>query len=103
MALALLMTVLLPLGSFVLQATVRHRSEDDLRALALAQAYMETTLHERSYTRAHVWEEARRWRVTREVRTEGALVTITIRVYRGAQAEPRVQLCTVRLRPLSDR
>lgn len=96
MALALLLTVLAPLSSFVVYLASQRRHHDEIVVLLLARQSMEATLYQRSFTSQGWSVQEGRWRVLREVVQEEGLVTVVIRVYPRNDVQPRVVLTTVR-------
>lgn len=97
-AVALLVTVVVPLGSFVVYLASQRHNADQVSALTLGTRYMEETLHTARYEMDEASEEDGRWRVRRDVRYEGGRVDIWVQVFRRGDPQPYVELYTVRLR-----
>lgn len=95
-AMAILVSVLLPVSMFLGYAGNSPRNEEEIVALGLAQAEMEKTLSEEKYTEAEkiVGE---RWIVKKSVISELNLMQIEVSVYRNNKAEPLITLTTERL------
>lgn len=98
-ALSLVVTVLVPLSSLAIYLFTVKQGEPQVAAQALAQRYMEDAISTASYTSDTFWLESRHWQVRKTVQERGALVTITIRVFRHQRPQPLAELSTVRLRP----
>ncbi len=96
-AMALLVTVLIPLGSFTVQFIGERRNERELRALALGRLLMEETLHLESYGSEERWTPDRKWRMRKTVTRTGRQVRIIIQVYRHPHPDPYLRLFTIRL------
>lgn len=100
-AAALLVTVLVPAVGAIAHVATRHAEQDRIVALNLAQDALETSLDRPSGT-AGVWTSADgRWTLARTTDRRGAVVTVTVRVWRtrGDASEDvrRTQSPTVRL------
>jgi hypothetical protein len=95
-ALALLLTVLIPLSTFVLYLVVQQRNTEQIEALSLGERFMEETLYDRSYAPEERWTDAGRWRLEKTVRQEAERVVLTVRVFRRGRAAPHVTLATTR-------
>lgn len=95
-AMAILVSVLLPVSMFLGYAGNSPRNEEEIVALGLAQAEMEKTLSEEKYTEDEkiVGE---RWIVKKSVISELNLMQIEVSVYRNNKAEPLITLTTERL------
>jgi hypothetical protein len=96
-ATSLVMTVLVPLSGMVVFLLNSRQNAGHLVALALAEEFMEETLHERSYVSRHVTLDRDRWLVQKSVSQTGNQVTIVIRVFRRHRPRPLAELMTVRL------
>ncbi len=96
-ATALVATVLSPLSGMVIFLLNSRQNAPHLVALAIAEQYMEETLHERSYASRHVALDRDRWLVQKSVTQTGNQVTIVIRVFRRHRPRPLAELMTVRL------
>ena len=94
---ALVVTVLVPLGSMAIYLLTVKRNAPEITALAIGQRYMEQALHEQGYASTTVALEGGRWRVEKMVSRAGRQVTIVIRVFRRGRAQPLIELMTVRL------
>lgn len=97
-ALVLLVTVLAPAAAFVHGLAVQRHNAARMTALVLAQHHLEAALHDRRYTPAVVPVDGGAWRVERNVEEAGRHVILTVRVFRGHDAEPSAELTTLRLR-----
>ncbi len=96
-ALALLVTVLIPLSSFTVQFIGERRNERELRALALGRQYMEETLHLKTYNADQRWTADRKWRMRKTVTRIGDQVIIAVDVFRATEPVPYLHLMTLRL------
>lgn len=96
-ATALVVTVLVPLSGVAVYLFTVRQNEGPLVGLAIAQQFMEETLHERSYASRQVSLDRDRWVVQKSVTQQGRQVTIVIRVFRRNQPQPLAELMTVRL------
>jgi hypothetical protein len=91
-ALAIFLTVLVPLGA-VISFAAEHRA-DVTGAIALAQTEMETVLAMERY--ASMERRLGKWHVISNVAAEAGLASITVSVYRNGRPQPVVALETVR-------
>jgi Tfp pilus assembly protein PilV len=96
-AMALLVTVLIPLTGFAVQFMSERRNEHELIALALGRQMMEETLQARSYFHQERWTADGVWRIRKTVRYTDKLIHLQVRVYRRAATKPHVDLLTIRL------
>ena len=95
-ALALLVTVLVPLGGMLGLTVAGRRVEERIRALQLAERAMERTLARKAYQDATRWMEKRRWRIERAIDRQADVVEIRVSVYRKDRTVPLVELRTAR-------
>jgi type II secretory pathway component PulJ len=107
-ATALLVSVFVPAIGGLAHVVTTETAEKDVRALSLAQAAMERTLHERRFDDRTWTTDGERWTLRRSVESDDRLVTVTIRAWRsrpGTQPvtltdrEPIVELTTSRIQP----
>lgn len=105
-ALALLVSVLLPAVGGALHVMTRSSAQSDIEALNRAQAQLEETLRHRQFRDDQWLSEDERWAVQRAVARRDEVVTIEIRVWRArgpiplqaaTEGEPLVRLATARL------
>ena len=96
-ATSLMVTVLIPLSGMVVYLMNSRQNAPHLVALAIAEQFMEETLHERSYVSRHVALDRDRWLVQKTIRQEGNRVIIVIRVFRRHRPRPLAEVMTVRL------
>ena len=95
-ALALLVGVLLPAGTFMGSLMTARQGGDYAAALRQAQTVLEQTLAEESYGTA-AWTSAdHRWHVERKAYRQHGLVFLTVHVRRSAGRRPLVTLTTAR-------
>lgn len=105
-ALALLVSVLLPAIGGALHVMTRGRVQPEIEALNRAQAQMEETLRHRQFGDDTWLSDDQRWALQRVVTRRDEVVTIEIQVWRArgpislqaaTRGEPRVRLVTARL------
>lgn len=105
-ALALLVSVLLPAVGGALHVMTRGSAQSDIEALNRGQAQMEETLRHRQFRDDQWLSEDERWAIQRAVTRRDEVVTIEIRVWRArgpiplqaaTEGEPLVRLVTTRL------
>ena len=94
---ALVVTVLVPLGSMAIYLLTVKRNAPEITALAIGQRLMEETLHAQSYASRTIELDAGRWRAEKSVSWTGRQIIIVIRVFRRHRPRPLVELMTVRL------
>ena len=95
-AAAILTVALIPIAALVVGFSGTPHLRHEMTALALAREWMEDTLYDRAYTEATRLSADNRWRLHRTAVHQGELVTLTVRVYRATDSEPRITLTTVR-------
>lgn len=95
-ALALLVTVLIPAAALLTRLVTEERVRHRIEAAALAQAAVEEAVATRRYEGER---EVGPWRMVWEAERQGPLVVLVARVYRRQSAEPLVELRTVRYEP----
>lgn len=97
-ALALLVSVLVPTGAILTKTMLSRRSADLIAASQLARMTMERTIINGNYSNEsqEVILNKKTWYVSREVRNEMGLVTLQVRVFRKNQVNPVLTLKTLR-------
>ncbi|MEL6499772.1 MAG: hypothetical protein AAFQ31_14695, partial [Planctomycetota bacterium] len=98
-AVALLLTVLVPAAMFLVFLTTQPRTAHQAEALALAQAYLEETIATEAFEDATTRTSDAAWTLERSVAFEGDLALVTVAVYRRDRPTPLVTLRTARLAP----
>lgn len=98
-AVALLLTVLVPAAMFLVFLTTQPRTAHQAEALSLAQALMEETLARAAFEDATTRTPDEAWTLSRTVAFEGDLVLVSVAVYRRGRPTPLVTLETARLAP----
>ncbi|MEL6706546.1 MAG: hypothetical protein AAFP15_19940 [Bacteroidota bacterium] len=98
-AVALLLTVLVPAAMFLVFLTTQPRTAHQSEALALAQAYLEETIATEAFEDATTRTADTAWTLERSVAFEGDLALVTVAVYRRDRPTPLVTLQTARLAP----
>ena len=93
-ALALLLSVILPVGAFLGDLTLIRPAALRSEALALARSEMERVLDSEPETRSIASSEGR-FTVHTESRARGAALIVSVRVYRDGSDHTLVHLCTL--------
>ena len=95
-ALAILVTVLVPLAAFILQLLTAKQARQEIEAYLLAQEVMEETLTKEAYTPLDTLYRDGRWQVQREIYEHASGVGITIGVQRSNNTLRSVTFSTFR-------
>ncbi len=95
-ALALLLTVLVPIIGFMATISINQQARVKVQALNYAQYTMESTLLNRAWSDTLI-HPAEGWEVQRVVETDGSLVLIRVDVFQKNKPEPVLHLSTTRL------
>ncbi len=98
-AIALLLTVLVPVSAFLGSLATKRISKQKIEALAIAQASMENAIQLRDFTDKSVPVHDGKWILSEEYILNGDLVTIMITVAKPGRSRPGVSLQTARLLP----
>ncbi len=102
-AIALLVTVLAPLGSFVAHLATHRMSKQKIEAFSLAQLTMAEALKHQDYKSKTAHTSNGKWLVTEQYNLKEDIVIIEVEVFRLNRDKPYVTLRTARLLPLFDR
>lgn len=106
-AVALLLTVLVPVVGVISHTATQHAQRDRITATVMAQDALERTLQQDAFHPA-TWTSAdARWTLTRTVDAPASVATVTIQVWRARSAPedvrdrrpPLVELSTARFLP----
>lgn len=96
MAVALLLTVLVPAAMFLIFLTTQPRTAHQAEALALAQGHMEETLATAAFENATTRTPDEAWTLERSITFERDLALVTVAVYRRDRSTPLAVLRTAR-------
>jgi type II secretory pathway pseudopilin PulG len=95
-ALAILMTVLIPVIGFMAVLAGNHQAMEKVQALNYAQHSLESELLDQAWSDS-LYLPDERWSIERSVETDSTLVFIRVEVFRRGKPDPLVKLSTARL------
>jgi len=98
-AMALLSIAIFPTARIITKVQFNAMAGDKLTAGQLAQAAMENALSAETFvsSTAELTRSGKRWRVVRSGKMSGALIEITVVVYKSGSQKPIAALQTLRL------